>query len=498
MYTAEQIASASKVLDLINQMGVGKQKGLNSEYKFAVGTPVNPYYNGPGGLFGVSGLEQDFISTRVQPVGGLGSRLPAFPDAKAHPLFAYLTGFLDVTGSHPTNVCDAPQVAGPGKSCIQTAQFGRYSYETREVELNRIGLVNDRGEFMDYNVVNDPLVGDLGGGLFPNIPAQDQMLRGRELVARMIEVGVAFQNTLVRQLYTGNPANNTAGGGWREFPGLDLLIGTTKVDALTNIACPSLASDIKNFNYGRVDATNLNPDIVQVMSYMYRYLRRNAESMGFNPTKWVIAMRNDLFYELTAVWPCSYLTYRCQFRVADGTVITNVSAADQIAMRDAMRAGRYLIIDGDQVEVVIDDGIIEHNRSGNAAIGIGCFSSDIYFVPMTVRGNYPVTFWQFFDYNQGPMTAVRDGRLQNFWTDGGRYMWVSEYTRWCVLLTAKIEPRVILRTPHLAGRITNVQYCPLQHTRDALPTDYYFTDGGVSTPRAAPSYYTEWGGTMAR
>lgn len=494
MYTAEQFASAAKVLALINEMG--EQKGhLQTSYKAASGTVSLPYYTGPGGLFGVSGLEQDFISTRVAPVGGLAARLAAYPDDKAAPLFAYLTGYRDVTGTNPTNVCDTPQTAGPGKSCLQTAQFGRYTFQTREVEINRVGLRNDRGEFMDYNVVNDPLITDLGGAIFPHLPAQDQVLKGRELIARMVEVGVAFQNRLVRQVYTGNPANNTAGGGYREFPGLDILIGTTKVDAITNTACPSLASDIKNFNYGRVDATNLNPDIVHVVTQMMRYLKRNASAMGFDPTTWVITMRNDLFYELTAIWPCSYLTYRCQFRATDGTIVQNVNAADQVAMRDAMRAGRYLIIDGAQIEVVIDDGIIEHNRSGNPLIPIGGFSSDIYFVPLTVRGNYPVTFWQFFNFDQGPMEAARDGRLNNFWTDAGRYLWVSEYTRWCVLLTSKIEPRVILRTPQLAGRITNVAYVPLQHVRDALPTDYYFVDGGVQTPRAAPSYYTEWGGT---
>jgi hypothetical protein len=34
--------------------------------------------------------------------------------------------------------------------------------------------------------------------------------------------------------------------------------------------------------------------------------------MGLNPVKWVIAMRETLFYELTEGWPCNYMTYRCQ------------------------------------------------------------------------------------------------------------------------------------------------------------------------------------------
>lgn len=480
------------LLALANALAPYLQQGA---YKAATGTPVNPYLHGPGGLFGVSGLERDVISTRIAPQG-LAGRLPAYADTKMYPLFAYISGYQDTSGSNATTVCSTPKTAGAMKNCLQTAEFGRYSFQTREMEINRVGQVNDRGEFLDLQVLNDPLVDELGGAIWPSLPQQSQILAGRELVARMLEVGVAFQNTLVRQVYTGNPTNNSAGGGYKEFPGLDILIGTAKYDALTGTACPSLASDIKSLNSGNISTTlSTTNDIVNVMTYMARYLRWNADHMNFGETKWVITMRKDLFYELTALWPCSYLTYRCQFRATDGTIHLNVDAAEQVRMRDAMRAGRYLLIDGEQYEVVLDDGIIEENRSAApTVIPIGGYRSDIYFIPMTVRGNIPVTYWQYFDYNagNGTMSAVQDSRIQQFWSDGGRYMWVSEFTRWCVLMTSKIEPRIILRTPQLAGRIQDVVYVPLQHMRDALPSDYYFVDGGVSTARAAPSYYSDW------
>lgn len=485
-YTQEELAFVAGALDLIKQT---QKPG----YKAATGTPVNPYMHGPGGLFGVAGIERDVFSTRIQ-ARGLAARLPAFGDVHMNPLYAYITGYLDVTGTDPSGVCDTPQTAGSMKNCLQTAVFGRKAFQTREMEMNRVGQLVNRGEFIDLNVVNDPLTPQIGGAIFPTLPQQDQILAGREMLARMLEVGVAFSNWLLRKLYTGNPSANTAGGGYKEFPGLDILIGTDKVDALTGTNCPSLDSDIKNFNYGRVDTVTTANDIVNVMTYMARYLKHNAEQMGFGETKWVISMRNDLFYEVTAVWPCSYLTYKCSFRATDGTQIVNVSASDQVAMRDAMRAGRYLLIDGDQWEVVIDDGIVEHNRSGNANIPIGGFGSDIYFTPLTVRGNIPVTFWQYFDYAKGSIQAAQDAHYtQEFWTDGGKYMWVKEPNlRWCTLLSAKIEPRVILRAPQLAGRIQDVTYVPLQHVRDSLPTDYYFVNGGVSTPRAAPSLYSDW------
>jgi hypothetical protein len=107
-----------------------------------------------------------------------------------------------------------------------------------------------------------------------------------------------------------------------------------------------------------------------------------------------------------------------------------------------------------------------------------------------------VTFWQYFDYSAGTLPAIADIRAGSYyWTDGGRYLWhLKPPLNWCVSQIAKIEPRVLLLTPHLAGRITNVVYCPLQHTRDSHPDDDYWFDGGVYTPRAVPSYYNEWHG----
>ena len=58
--------------------------------------------------------------------------------------------------------------------------------------------------------------------------------------------------------------------------------------------------------------------------------------------------------------------------------------------------------------------------------------------------------------------------------------------------SGKIENRIILRTPQIAGRITNVCYEPLQHERDPFPSDPYFVNGG-NTSRTAATLNAEWG-----
>ncbi len=453
------------------------------------GTPTTNYMHGPGGIFGVSGLEQDIIGTRIQPRGLIGE-LPAVGSIRMNPLYPYLTGYQANSGTVADGVCDDPETAGPGKSCIQTAQFGRYSFMTKEIESNRVGQQTDRGEFLDLRLLNDPILQDEGGLLAQNISGNPNL--SREVLHAFVEVGIAFQNELMPQLYIGNPANNSAGGGSKEFPGLDILIGTNKVDVLTGTNCPSLDSDIKDFNYGLVDEV-ADSDIVQFVTYMYRFLRHNADRMNFNPTTWVIAMRDELFYELTAIWPCSYLTYRCAFRDASGNQRVNVDAGDQIQMRDDMRQGSYLLIDGFRIPVVLDDGIVEETDADHASIEAGQFASDIYFIPMTVRGGLAVTMMQYLDYQRGAMEAISDGRATgDFWTDGGRFLWHKKPPlNWCLQWVSKIEPRVVLLTPQLAGRIQNVRYAPLQHTRSPFPSDPYFVDGG-ETSRTGPSLFSDW------
>lgn len=472
-----------------------RSKGVNLEqfgYKHTTpsGTPTTNYMHGPGGIFGVAGLEQDVLSTRVQP-RGLAGALPAQGSMRINPLYPYLTGFQAETGTNPDGVCDDPMTAGATKSCIQTAQLGRYSFMTKEIEINRVGQQTDRGEFLDLRPLNPPLLTNEGGILAQNINGMPNLRREVEMA--FLEVGVSFQNLLMQQIYQGNPANNSAGGGFAEFPGLDILIGTNKVDAITGTNCPSLDSDIKDFNYGLVDEVSSGTDIVEVLTYMWRFLRHNATRMNFDPTEWVITMRSELFFEITAIWPCSYLTYRCAFRDVDGNDRQVVNAKDQVDMRDQMRAGKYLLIDGIRIPVVEDDGIVEETDADNINILAGQFASDIYFIPTSVRGGRASTFFQYLDYVQGAMIAVQDGRLgDDFWTDGGRFLWHKKPPlNWCTQWVAKIEPRIILLTPQLAGRVQNVRYQPLQHTRSPFPDDPYFVDGG-ETSRAGPSLFSDW------
>jgi hypothetical protein len=373
--------------------------------------------------------------------------------------------------------------------------FGRKEFKTRQVEINRIGQRINRGEFLDLNIVNGPLVEQMGGLMsgFFGLSNQQSLLAGREMASRLVEVGVAYQRWFCPQVYIGNPTNSSAGGGYQEFSGLDLLISRTKIDAISGTTCPSLYSDIKDFMYRQVDST-ADPDLVKTITTMMRILNRKAEQQGLAPADIRIVMREPLFYAITEIWPCRYMTYRCA--MSDNAEVNGtLDAAAMVRFRDEMRAGKFLIIDGRRVPVIVDDCIPEDNRADNGTIPVGGFASDIYFVPFSARGGAIQTlYWEYYDYRNDVLpdvSAVKAGTF--FWSDNGVFLWgLKAPDNWCLEIISKTEPRLILRTPQLAGRLTNVVYVPLQHTDDPLPSQDYHVNGGVTTGYPSASPFSEW------
>jgi hypothetical protein len=233
------------------------------------------------------------------------------------------------------------------------------------------------------------------------------------------------------------------------------------------------------------------------MIYMWRYLNHIASRVGLAPIQLKIAMTWGLFNELTEIWPVSYETYAAYAGIVPNGANLYVSADGAIRMRDDMRGdvynrtGQYLLIDGQRVPVVLDDAITETQYTG------GTFESQIYFIPFTVLGNIPVTYLEYFDQ------ALQNGPVDfgnmfatpgSYWSsDDGRFLWHRKPpTNWCVQLLALLEPRLIMLTPYLAGRITDVRYTPLYHERSWDPTNTsYWKDGGrYTSPLPNPSYST--------
>jgi hypothetical protein len=383
----------------------------------------------------------------------------------------------DDIGTEPEHACDdAP--TGYIKACTLTARFGLLRRDTNTIEMDQVMRRINRGDFTDL-----VLYGQLLGldNLSPSGMPQDQVLN-IITAAEMVSTGVRAERELNRQMWQGIFGTAT------EFPGLDVQIATGQTDTNTGTACPALDSDVKNYGYHLLDNT-----IVNYLSQLEWYLNHNAKTMGLEPVNWIIAMRSDLWYELTAIWPCAYNTNRCSAAVtANGQTV--VMGNEMVAQRDAMRNGHYIDINGRRYTVVEDTGIFEHTNANNANLNPGEYASSIYMVPLTITGGLPVTFRQYLDYRRAqPDVNFLKGMETFFWTDSGAFSWALEQIKWCYKLALKTEQRVVLRTPQLAGRIDYVKYSPLQHLRDADPDSPYHFDGGASMGPNLDTPHTVWG-----
>lgn len=433
----------------------------------------------PRGIFSTVGLENEVISTHVAPQG-LGAELQVFASRNVDPRFGFLTGYTTENGSRPVNPCDdAPK--GYVKSGTLTAQFGRIAHQTQTVEIDTL-FEQARGSNTGLQLMGTVLGMN---NISPNISQADML----NLVVRseMVGVGVQFERDLATLLWQGTPANNTAGGGHKEWPGLDYQIATGQVDADTNTAITAADSYIEDFNLNNVAGNSR--DIVEDLAMMEYYLFNLANRTGVAPVTWKLVMRPELWFELTSIYACRYLTNRCS--TAGGANVQTINDGLAVQMRDQMRQGMYLDINGRRYDVVTDDGIKELNSTTAAGIAKGSFASSVYFVPIKIRGNFPVTYWEHKDY-RGLASEVapmgQGARNLLFWSDNGRFMWTMTQNRYCFDLQAKVEPRVVLRTPHLAGRLDRVLYTPKRHLVSSDPASSYFRNGGVSIRPGATTY----------
>lgn len=466
-------------------------RALMSEKHIGAPNPTAVYGHGPGGAFSSLGLSKPVFSALILPYMGLQGMLPAYATEDTNPLRGIMTGVTTPTGSNPDAQCDDCKVAGKMKLCTQSVPLGRYCLDTPVFQIDRIGERRNRAEFTDLTLMNQAF-GLPMKGMMPNTPTGGSPLQN-EMDKAMFEFAVSWGLLYSGQIWAASPANNSANGGYREFIGLDLQINTGHVDAETNVACPAADSIIRSAANREVNS-NGNWYVREITNIM-RNLRFIASHTGLNPARWAIVMRWGLFYELTEIWPCVYHTYRCQ--VEDTARIDTVPSLDSAAMsafRDDMRGnfstmtGQYLLIDGEKVQVVIDDGITETMEAGET------FHTSFYFIPISVMGGTPVTYWEYFDFS-GPNSAMEIAQFapdgSYFASDGGRFLWHRKPPfNWCVAMAALTKPRVVLETPYIAARMTNVHYTPIAHERDwQYGASYYVDGGGYDRDWYGPSYY---------
>lgn len=195
---------------------------------------------------------------------------------------------------------------------------------------------------------------------------------------------------------------------------------------------------------------------------------------------WALAMPRSLFYKITAIWPCAYYTDSCPLPIGAQQYY---SATEQTDMRDKMRTGNYLLFDGKPVNVVQDVSI---TTTALAGLDTGSYTSSIYFLPLKVMGNKPSLYKQFFNFNApgAAMDFVKAFKLTGTFntTDNGKFLWLFKPpTNYCVQMQVIARETLVLRTPFLSARLTNVRWTPLHMERSPFPGDATYVNGGKTS-----------------
>lgn len=495
---AEQIVKLGQK----NQLNPQDQDQLGQKHD-PPGAPVGPYGHGQGGLFSVSGVDPRIFSAMSLPVTGIADALPVLnggapsgdqfggEDFYFQSVLTGVTkGALADIDNQPTAECADGPVGGLTKLCTFVNTYGQYKASTREINIIRAGQRRDLADPLTLQLMGGPQLGGFG------VPQQlGNFPQGilTEMSRRLSEMAIDFKRMISGRVWAGNPVNNN--GQFRDMMGLDLHINVdTHIDKDSQQTCKAANSDIKNFAYNNVGGNVL--DIVEFIEMMDYYLSWNAEQQGLEPWDYWLVMRPQLWRILSSRWPVQQhmnaLVTMANYN--NGRVMVDARAVTQ--ERDALRQSKRLPISGTLRDVIVDSTLPEETSATTASLVPGQFASPIVFVPKTVLGGVPVTYFRTFNHANDNSEFVANfmrqfGGAHTFTSDGGAYRWFVAAKNECLKMNMVFNPQLIMHTPQLAGRIEHVMYEPLQHVREWDPdSDYHFNGGRTSSEPI--QFYAGW------
>lgn len=473
-------------------IGMAVQKAVEATLR-ATSTASGSTHNlihGPGSMFGQAqvGIEPEVISTMMH-WEGLGDHVPTFGVRTRETLLPFITGVEPTSTSEPDTECENC-IAGETEACLQHFPLGKVCRETQTMTPERIIERLNRGD-INLTLLNNQL-----GSESPWHPGSSVVEMGREGLmqiaaawALMFELPPLFMHALSPMVFSGNPTNNQ-GDGYREFRGMDLLINTGFKDAIAGVLCGALDSDVKDFNYGDVK-TQTAPTFFEMLEMVHYYIRENARKQRLTPVRWAIVMKSNLWQIVSSLIPFQSVMAAIMNATLGTSFQVNLDGQTIVNEREKFRAQGVIPLNGERVQVIIDDGITELNNANDGNLDAGEYASDVYIVPMQYLGSRDAVRIDYKDYRfiSQEIAATKDLLGDMFsWSPDGRFSWTWVKDGPCFKIRANIEPRILLRTPQLAGRIQNVKYVPMQHLREPNPDSPYFFKGGVST-RSPTTYF---------
>lgn len=437
------------------------------------------------GLLTRPGAEPGMFSTITQPDGAWLSQLMSQPSLILNPEYDILTGVRDCVGNNAANGCSQAPTAGLLKLCTTSNRFGEINMQLDQVQINKLGGRLNRAD-LDKSIINNPMMYPF----MPEIVRQAQNIN-TPLGMALIAFGVTVHRWITRTVFHGvwgtAPAN-TYCGFTEEFDGFDRLIRTGYLDITQqNAHCTAADSKVVSWANNGVCDTYNGYTLYDLFRWLMQYLEQKADAQGMFPTQWVIAMHPNLFNALAECVPCDYYTTGCNLRDDNSERVVDGMAS--VDMRQRILGGSFLPINGRNFPVWQTSAIEQ------TAYGSG-FRSGIYVIPLNSLG-FKTTALEWFDQNNADVREYIAGNPMARYGTMNNGLWaISDMqTRMCLEKHLAAQPRLVMRTPWLAARITNIVYdAPFDLFQDSpYPDETYHKDGGrYITP--GPYYGGDWVG----
>lgn len=475
--------------DVVKELGE-VAKALKAVYKnnpASLSLNNTPALQGPlqgqptlGGAFSAPGVRPDRFSAmpRVRTMSRL---LTPLPSDIYNEIIAIVTGATSGTGENPTSWCGTPPKPGALKTCEQQFKYGNYYSSTNLNSVNDLGYLRNRadipGQILNSAPEDFPLIPDIMWRLTDT---------RSQLQYELYLQGIFLERSLEPVMILGDntKANTVTQLGWiKEFKGLDLQIKTGYTDT-SGVTCPAADSIVISFGSALIGNTIGGGDgrtITTAISDLWYAAQDRADQVGMDQVDFAFVMRKEMFRALTDVYANTYATSRFQASsmTAGNPVIQMATDANNLRLE--MLNGQYLLVEGIPVPVVFSEGIPLEGQ------GSDVYTADMYLVPISWRGR-PLLRLEFFNLGNSYITEwngfINPDKRRVI--NNGLYAMGYNAQNFCDEFLFASAMRLILETPFLAGRIDNINFQYLAATRNAIPSESLYYDGGVSyyLPRA--------------
>lgn len=430
--------------------------------------------NNLAGAFAEPGVRPDRYSALTR-VRSLAKLLIPEPNEFYQEKLSILTGATDSSGSNASDYCSTAPTPGFLKKCTQQFLFGKWFSQTHLNDVNDVGFLYNRADVPGTILNSSP-------EMYPLMP--DIMWRlmdtRSQLQYELYTQGIMIERSLEQVLITGDPTKasaNTQRGFMKEFLGLDGQIKTGYVDLDTQRPCQAADSIVISFNtsIGGTIGGGDGRTITTALGDLWYAAQDRAAQVGMADAEFVFIMRKELFRALTDYYANTYATSRFQAAtLTAGSPVVQI-ATDQNDIRLEMLRGQYLLVEGIPVPVIFSDGMQFAGQGNNTYI------SDIFLVPVSWAGRRLLRL-EFFNLgNQWSQEYVNFLNPQRRMViNNGLYAVGYQSTGFCDDYLFASQMRMILETPFLAGRLDDVLFTYQAATRNAIPGQSLYSNGGVS------------------